>query len=548
MILCSGCSTDAQEVWFHYNCVNLSKEEAESGDLDKWYCPPCLNARASPKFEDTSPNPPPPPSPVVTSKVEIMLEPDPNSGICDACPSRVYDRSNGLKCRVCSHFTHFECLNMNQGQIDAWQTLKGLREFVYVCGACSTDAPTQAEAGSQTSSDPHAAPQQTSTPSQPGPPHPPPIPEVRIVKGHQDPLSNFFLCDIPFKGEVFRSTEHALQVHRARRFGLHHLARKIAEAGSALEAKHLSRPFAKYSLKSDDVKLMKQLLAVKRDVCSPFRKALRESVGMKLIHSTYHNVDLFWASGLHFRNKRDAALGRFPGKDVLGKLLTELRESLLDESAYAKPRIEVVELGDYHVLILEDGEQIPDSLLELAKPEPSSSPMPRLPGSPTKQSPVADASDVTPMKMPSPGRRRVAQSAPTRSSPVPPRRQPTYADMVTVYRQSKRRPLLNRQPQHFGVLKGGNVKCFKCGERGHTLRVCRYKSPLICFHCKRTGHKRKHCVFPGPPPPLMSLRVQPVHVARTALNPLGTPSWQHASPNGPLSASFTGRRVYRTDY
>ena len=47
----------------------------------------------------------------------------------------------------------------------------------------------------------------------------------------------------------------------------------------------------------------------------------------------------------------------------------------------------------------------------------------------------------------------------------------------------------HRQPS----LLGNNNPCRNCGERSHTLRTCRFTSPLQCHSCSEYGHKRKSC-------------------------------------------------------
>ena len=37
------------------------------------------------------------------------------------------------------------------------------------------------------------------------------------------------------------------------------------------------------------------------------------------------------------------------------------------------------------------------------------------------------------------------------------------------------------------------VRCWRCGERGHTETSCRHKQSVYCNICGYPGHKSKHC-------------------------------------------------------
>jgi hypothetical protein len=79
-----------------------------------------------------------------------------------------------------------------------------------------------------------------------------------------------------------------------------------------------------------DVSLMRKLLQAKFEQCAEFREALQASGDLPLLHSTYE-ADQIWATGLHYMNEgghsRCLAEGSFPGQNLHGKLLMELRST-----------------------------------------------------------------------------------------------------------------------------------------------------------------------------------------------------------------------------
>jgi ribA/ribD-fused uncharacterized protein len=192
-------------------------------------------------------------------------------------------------------------------------------------------------------------------------PAPPPAPppnqseKVRIVKGKWDPMSNFYRFMFVFRGAIFDSAEKAFQYFKALKSSQFDLCRRIQNAHSALEAKRLSHEIDETSYSEDfEFDLMSEILQEKVRQCRSFRDDLRASSGSRILHSTYRDKDLYWATGLDFRDKQ-SHYGPYSGYNVFGKQLEWVRKGLLDEKDY-ETMVDVREDGDF-ALILFDGEE-----------------------------------------------------------------------------------------------------------------------------------------------------------------------------------------------
>lgn len=150
-------------------------------------------------------------------------------------------------------------------------------------------------------------------------------PQVRIVYGAADPLSNMFAFDFWVNNCRFKSLEQVYHYDRAYRQGKPGLAHQILQTSNPFLCKKLARPLQKQPVA--DVELMRSLLRLKLDQCDVFRNSLVETIGKTILHST-HKGDTFWCTGLE-HDDIDAHNGTFTGKNKFGMLLTELRDSSL---------------------------------------------------------------------------------------------------------------------------------------------------------------------------------------------------------------------------
>lgn len=274
--------------WFHAACVNVSHSEylfiqRLSSNL-KYFCSPCFavtpgseSFKAPPKCTTTEPlaesyvppsdsapdEPNVRPTPLVLSDASIQVDLEPILG-SSSCPDVRHDAAH----------------------------------------------PTVVENAGATAPVP-----------KPDPPHIPK--QIRIVYGAADPLSNMFSFDFCVNNCWFKSLEQAYHYDRALRQGKSSLAHQILQTTSPFKCKTLARSLHKNP--SADLELMRSLLRLKLDQSDVFRNSLVESIGKTLLHST-HAGDNFWCTGLE-HDAVEAHSGVFPGKNMFGMLLTELRDS-----------------------------------------------------------------------------------------------------------------------------------------------------------------------------------------------------------------------------
>jgi predicted NAD-dependent protein-ADP-ribosyltransferase YbiA (DUF1768 family) len=172
----------------------------------------------------------------------------------------------------------------------------------------------------------------------------PMVPDFLIVKGANDPLSNFYPCSLDCDGVRTKSAEHVLHLVRAVKGGNFDLAGQIWRSPDAPHVKRAVRecPIPLPNDLNFDICLMRNILDTKFEQCVEFRDALRASGNALLLHSTYM-ADKVWATGLDHRD-RDAHVrclidtpSGFPGRNVHGQLLMELRAKHFGTAASPVP-------------------------------------------------------------------------------------------------------------------------------------------------------------------------------------------------------------------
>ena len=147
---------------------------------------------------------------------------------------------------------------------------------------------------------------------------------IHPFKGAQSPCSNFFEFDLRFKGQKYRSVEHAYQACKAQCAENPGMARAIQAASNAVRAKTLAKHIEMSGRQRNEweqskIGLMKELLTEKEKQCTEFRENLHD--GCKYIETT---TDRFWGCGidsLEYHLKRPQF---YPGLNILGALITTL--------------------------------------------------------------------------------------------------------------------------------------------------------------------------------------------------------------------------------
>ena len=134
-------------------------------------------------------------------------------------------------------------------------------------------------------------------------------------RGHMNPLSNFFPCEINVYGENVKSSEHAYQLRKAIVMRDVNAAEEIRQAPTAKHAKDIGDSINEdntwHNMRRD---VMTHILREKLHQCAQYRKALKNSKDRRLIEDTR---DSFWARGIN-----DCGL------NILGEIHEQLRMEL----------------------------------------------------------------------------------------------------------------------------------------------------------------------------------------------------------------------------
>lgn len=150
---------------------------------------------------------------------------------------------------------------------------------------------------------------------------------ITAFQGSNDILSNFYPCNINMHGILAKSSEHAYQYVKAIRRGRLDIATKIKNASNALGAKMAARdlPYSD-TWAEEKAEVMTDILNEKVKQVPEFKEELLQSQSHKLVEAV--PGELFWSSGL---NKMDTSVTKikyWPGKNIMGSLLTKLREDI----------------------------------------------------------------------------------------------------------------------------------------------------------------------------------------------------------------------------
>ena len=145
------------------------------------------------------------------------------------------------------------------------------------------------------------------------------IVKTEVVRGHENPLSNFYMHEVNVFGQSFPSVEHAYQYKKMMDHNLSEKAELIKSAGTAKEAKGIADGMLSkeqiHDWENKSLETMRQLLRIKFSSCTLFSQKLMNTKNRKIVHPVHSR---FWGTGSGIHGT---------GKNMFGKLLTELRDN-----------------------------------------------------------------------------------------------------------------------------------------------------------------------------------------------------------------------------
>lgn len=151
--------------------------------------------------------------------------------------------------------------------------------------------------------------------------------DAEVFQTFEHVLSNSYPYEVRFQGRNFKSAEHAYQYSKAADCGYHRLTTKIEGARHAGVAKAISsngipeEEGSQWEQKHGNV--MMDILTAKYQQCPEFQEALKASGDRIILQATR---DKFWGTGLSPEISKHTTPEFWPGKNMLGAMLAELRE------------------------------------------------------------------------------------------------------------------------------------------------------------------------------------------------------------------------------
>ena len=146
---------------------------------------------------------------------------------------------------------------------------------------------------------------------------------VVAFKGKENPISNFYPCDLRVFGEMHQSAEHAFQLTKAVRSGNMEAAEKVRSAKTALDAKRIGATVRDpQDWATEKLEVMEEIVSSKAEQVPEFRSKL-ESVGSNAVFAEA-TLDAHWGTGLDVNATLHTDPSKWPGKNELGKIVKKV--------------------------------------------------------------------------------------------------------------------------------------------------------------------------------------------------------------------------------
>ena len=174
------------------------------------------------------------------------------------------------------------------------------------------------------------------------------------------PLSNFHKCEVNLGPLTFPTSEHAYQFRACEEHLNPEVAEQVLKARSPQEAKSIANyvkdpdPTSHWNTIKCDV--MRHVLRAKAESNDEFRQHLLNTGNQLLVEASAS--DSYWGSGLTYLLTTTTLSEMLPGKNMLGRLLVELRDELRNSTAATV--IEATQLSSSSVTVSLDAPLSPD--------------------------------------------------------------------------------------------------------------------------------------------------------------------------------------------
>jgi ribA/ribD-fused uncharacterized protein len=146
---------------------------------------------------------------------------------------------------------------------------------------------------------------------------------VIAFHGKENPISNFFPCEINIFGEQHQSAEHAYQLTKALRAGSLEAAEKVRKAPTALEAKKIGNSVKDpEGWNNEKLEVMEKIVSTKADQVAVMREQLEASNTNTIFAES--TVDGYWGTGLDAAGTVHTNPSKWPGENKLGVIVKQI--------------------------------------------------------------------------------------------------------------------------------------------------------------------------------------------------------------------------------
>lgn len=143
-------------------------------------------------------------------------------------------------------------------------------------------------------------------------------------------LSNYYICPVTVDDYTFASAEHAIQYKKSLVCKREDVGIQVKQKLKAEDAKKLGDKIPPCKAWDDSkVSLVKCIVKQKYIENNELKMRLVNTAGYKLEEAS---VDRYWGTGIPVYS-RDFRKTRYPGKNVMGTILEEIRDEFLPENA-----------------------------------------------------------------------------------------------------------------------------------------------------------------------------------------------------------------------
>lgn len=164
---------------------------------------------------------------------------------------------------------------------------------------------------------------------------------VITIRSPKYVLCNYYPCNLKFYGKEFTSLEQAYQWRFVTYVGIPDLAEEILRSTTPQQAKEIARRVPRHlhqEWHSIKLTVMRDILHAKADYCEKFKKTLIETAGKSIVEST---SDVYWSSGIPPHDSMTTLPSYYPGKNMLGRLMEQVRADLIKEAELAATLLDV---------------------------------------------------------------------------------------------------------------------------------------------------------------------------------------------------------------